>query len=155
MTECPDTERLLRLEEAADWNATALVTHVAHCSECRQALGQFEAIASVREGVQPDAGFDARVAASLRAMRSASAPVARPVAPRERRLQVNVPAVVVFALATLSAWILLTLSTWFSAAAPVATPRGVTSVLAIAAGAFAAWQALRTESHTIGTPQPH
>ena len=85
MTDCPDTDRLVTLERAADWELSGLLEHLTTCSECRAELRDLETLrVELTAETEPRSGFTDEVLRSVTGERPALAP-AEPTAEKPRR----------------------------------------------------------------------
>jgi len=75
MIQCPDSERLTSIEQAAEWELSDLVDHFSTCAECRESLlaletlhAELAAVADVRPGFTEEImdAVDSRSAAGRR-----------------------------------------------------------------------------------------
>lgn len=155
MTDCLDSDALLALQEALEWDGTAGMTHLARCADCRGVLAELELLHSAVAPLEPDQAFVSRITASLAcahaaerepAQVTAGPTVPAALAPRGRVGATPVPVLdfILFVVSTSTIWSALAF-----ARAALDQPEAVSiwdpSLLLLAAlgGAAACWRTRR------------
>lgn len=143
---------LLCIEEATAGSAVSAIGHLASCAECHATLAQLDALASLRTTVQPDPGFDARVAASLRRAHATEASTARvQLLTKRQRLRPDWHAVATFAFASMTVLLLLLVSAWTGGVVEARSMSlGSSLPFALLAGAGLTWHMLRSSRPMLG-----
>ena len=75
MIDCPESDRLATLEQAAHWGLSGLLDHVSTCATCRAVMGDLETLhAELAAEAAPRPGFTDEVLRSVTVLDSVAAP---------------------------------------------------------------------------------